>query len=103
MKITKRQLKRIIQEERSLLLQEQGGAFEDVEREIVLMTGDVESGKGAYAEEEVYEFIVGIVAAALEELGQQSTQLVDSQTFKRAAIEAAQDHWVTAETLDIEY
>jgi len=91
MRVTKSQLKRLIQEEKSRMLNEQAGAFEDIAREIILMTGDVESGKGEYTEDDVFNFIVDIVDTAITELAQQTSQLVDADTFRSAVVRAAQE------------
>jgi len=90
MKITKRQLRRIIKEEKAKLLKEEN-EFSDLESQMYGFTSSIEKGSMPMTSEELYESTMAMIEDAVYTLQGGISRVVDSEMFSAALKQVARD------------
>ena len=90
MKITKRQLRRIIKEEKRKVLNE-GGDFSELETDILLSVSSIEKGKMSMNPEEMQKMTVSFIDTAMYTVQRKLAGLVRSEDFTTAVMRAAKE------------
>jgi hypothetical protein len=90
MRITKRQLRRIIKEEKRKMLNE-GGDFGELETDILLSVSSIEKGKTPMTPEEMQNMTVSFIDSALYTVQRKLAGLVHPEDFTTAVMRAAKE------------
>jgi len=90
MKITKRQLRRIIKEEKAKLLKEEN-EFSDLESQMYGFTSSIEKGSMPMTSEELYESTMAMIEDAVYTLQGGISRVVDNEMFSAAFKQVAKD------------